>query len=111
MWSFGGRRVVEEDLRAIFEAEHRAKEKIEAAKREAEKILEDARNGAAQIKEKSKSNVRIKSEKIIEDFRAKAQADFQKQLQTMRKRDQAMEKKLRVRHKEAVELTVKAITR
>ena len=103
--------MVEEDLRAIFEAERRAKEKIEAAKKEAEKILEDARKEAAQIKEKSKSSARIKSEKVITDFRAKAQADFQKQLQTMRKKDQALEKKLKARYKEAVELTLKAITR
>jgi len=103
--------VVEEDIRAIFEAEHKAKEKIEAAKRGAEKILEDARKEAAQIKEKSKLSVRIKFEKVIEDFRKEVQADVQKQLQTMRKKDQTLEKKLKARHKEAVELTVRAITR
>jgi vacuolar-type H+-ATPase subunit H len=103
--------VGEEDFRAIFEAERKAKEKIEAAKKEAERILEDARNEATHIKEKSKSSAWTKSDKVVEDFRAKAQADAQKQLQTMRKKDQALEKKLKARHNEAVELMVKAITR
>lgn len=103
--------MVEEDLRAIFEAERKAKEKIESAKVEAEKILEATRKEAAQIKERSKAAARGKAEKVVGDFRAKAQAEVQRQLQSMRKKDQALEKKLAARRREAVELTVKAITR
>jgi len=103
--------VVEEDLRAIFEAEHKAKEKVEAAKKEAEKILESARVESVKVKEKSKADAQAKAEKTVEDFRLKAKADVEKQLRSSRESGQISEKKLRARRKEAVELVLKAVTR
>jgi V/A-type H+-transporting ATPase subunit G/H len=103
--------MVEEELRAIFDAERKAKERVEKANAQAEAIRGDARKEAGQIKEKSKSTSAAKSKKLLEECKAKTEAEVQAELAEARKRDQLRDKRLEQRKKRAVELVAKSVTR
>jgi len=103
--------VVEEELRAIFDAERKAKERVEKANAQAETIRADARKEAEQIKERSKSTSTAKSKKLIEECKTKTEVEVQAELAEAGKRDQLREKRLEQRKKRAVELVAKSVAR
>lgn len=101
-----GEKVVEESLRAIFEAERKAKEKIEAAQREASSVVESARKEAEKLKAGTKLVTKAKAQKIFDESRKKAESDVQELLKEARKQALAMERKVKERRAKAIRLVL-----
>jgi V/A-type H+-transporting ATPase subunit G/H len=109
--SVGGELVVEESLRAIFEAEKKARGKIEAARKKAAELLEAAKREAEKLKDETKVKAIEKEEKVIHDFKMKAEVDVQELLKKNRKQIQILERKAEAKSKDAVKLIVDIVTR
>jgi len=101
--------VVDESIRVIFEAEKKAREQTEAAQREVATILESTRKEAEELKRSEKVETKAKAEKVIRESREKAEADVQELLKKNLRQIQAMERKARARHAEAIKLVLDAI--
>jgi len=104
-------KLVEESLQAIFEAEQKARGQIEAAKREASLILENAHKEAEKIKEESRATTKSKIQKIIDESRERAEAEVQALLKDAQRKALAMEKKANERREEAIKLILETILR
>ncbi len=101
--------MVEESLRAIFDAEKKSKEQAEAAQREASAVLESTRKEAAKIKESAKLETKTKVQRIFDDSRKKAEAEVQELMKSTEKQILIMERKAKARHPEAVKLVLDAV--
>jgi vacuolar-type H+-ATPase subunit H len=107
----GGELVVEESLRAIFEAEKKARGKIEAAHKKAAMLLESVKGESEKLKDEAKASALGKEEKIIQNFRTKAEADVQELLKKNRRQIQTLERKAEANNRDAVKLIVDIVTR
>ena len=103
--------MVEESLRAIFEAEKKATEQLEAAKRQGLALVEAARKQAEKIKADARLATKAKSQKLLEDSRKKAEAEVTELLVEARKQSLAMERRAKARSAEAIQLVLDVILR
>ena len=101
--------MVEENLRLIFDAEQKAKKQIEAAQLEALTILESARKESEKLKEEAKLEAKAKVQKVLEESRKKAEAEVQELLSEARKQQLALERKAKSRREEATKLVLDTI--
>ncbi len=102
--------MVKEDLKAIFEAEARAREEVEAARKRAEEILESARVEVANLEVQAREEGEAKAKKVIATMRSKAEADVEELLKKNVKEIRKIERKATDKHDRAVRLILKEVT-
>ncbi len=101
--------MVEESLRAIFEAEKKAKEKVEAANIEAASILEETRKNVEKINKTAQQAAKTKSQKVMDERNKKAEEEVQTHLKELQISLRKMEQKAARKFPEAVDLVFNRI--
>ncbi|MBC7218686.1 MAG: hypothetical protein H5T49_00920 [Hadesarchaea archaeon] len=96
--------MVNEELRLIFEAEQKARKKIEEAQQEAAAILETAKKEAEKIKENQKTATQLKIKKILEDYQKKAETDAEKLISEAQQQKMEITREAESRAPDAVKL-------
>ena len=101
--------MVEESLRLIFEAERKARDRLEAAKREAAEILDSTKREIERFKLSAETERKKKAQDAFERSKREAEADLEEMLKRTRKQIQAMERKAKARAGEAIKLVQEVI--
>ncbi|MGQ9788007.1 MAG: hypothetical protein ACUVQM_01635 [Candidatus Hadarchaeaceae archaeon] len=98
-----------EELRLIFEAEQKARKKIEEAQREAASILESAKRESEKIMENQKATTLLKSKKLVEDYQKKAETDAEKIIGGVQQKKMEMVREAKSRAPDAVKMIFDAV--